>query len=52
MEYVYTGSATVGSAELAREVLQASDMYLLEGLKRLCENKIAQVSDSREGLRG
>jgi hypothetical protein len=42
MNYVYTGSAKV-PAELAQDVLQAADMYLLEGLKRLCENTIAQV---------
>jgi len=41
MAYVYTGSAKVPE-ELAQEVLQAADMYLLEGLKRLCENTIAQ----------
>ena len=30
------------SSELASELLQASDQYLLEGLKRLCEMCIAQ----------
>ena len=44
MAYIYTGSAKVPE-DLAWEVLQAADMYLLEGLKRLCENTIAKVSD-------
>ncbi len=30
-------------AEIARDLLVASDQYLLEGLKRLCEMSIAQV---------
>ncbi len=29
-------------AEIAGKLLQASDQYLLEGLKRLCEMRIAQ----------
>lgn len=41
MTYIYTGNVEV-SSELASELLQASDQYLLEGLKRLCEMCIAQ----------
>ncbi len=40
MAYIYTGQVEV-SPELGRELLAASDQYLLEGLKRLCENAIA-----------
>lgn len=41
MSFVYTGNADVGPA-IAIQLLQASDQYLLEGLKRLCEMSIAQ----------
>lgn len=37
----HAGNAEV-SAEIASELLRASDQYLLEGLKRLCEMRIAQ----------
>jgi hypothetical protein len=40
MRFVYTGQLDV-APDIALELLQASDMYLLEGLKRLCENAIA-----------
>lgn len=33
----------------ARELLQAADQYLLEGLKRLCEVAISQVGEHNEG---
>ncbi len=42
MTYIYTGNVEV-SPEIAPQLLQASDQYLLEGLKRLCEMRIAQV---------
>lgn len=41
MKYIYTGNVEV-SPEIATDLLQASDQYLLEGLKRLCEMCIAQ----------
>lgn len=41
MHYIYTGNAEV-QADIAAELLRASDQYLLEGLKRLCEMRIAQ----------
>ncbi|CAH9132738.1 unnamed protein product [Cuscuta epithymum] len=41
MRYVYTGSVAV-NLEIAHDLLRASDQYLLEGLKRLCEYAIAQ----------
>ncbi|PNH10561.1 ARM REPEAT PROTEIN INTERACTING WITH ABF2 [Tetrabaena socialis] len=41
MRFVYTGQLDV-TPDIAFELLQASDQYLLEGLKRLCENAIAQ----------
>ncbi|XP_019197531.1 PREDICTED: ARM REPEAT PROTEIN INTERACTING WITH ABF2-like [Ipomoea nil] len=41
MRYVYTGSVNV-NLEIAQDLLRASDQYLLEGLKRLCEYAIAQ----------
>ncbi|GIL80645.1 hypothetical protein Vretimale_9203 [Volvox reticuliferus] len=41
MHFVYTGQLDV-TPDIAFELLQASDQYLLEGLKRLCENAIAQ----------
>ncbi|KXZ42885.1 hypothetical protein GPECTOR_113g297 [Gonium pectorale] len=40
MRFVYTGQLDV-TQDIAFELLQASDQYLLEGLKRLCENAIA-----------
>ncbi|KAJ9505742.1 hypothetical protein QJQ45_029262 [Haematococcus lacustris] len=41
MTYIYTGNVEV-APELAPELLQASDQYLLDGLKRLCEMCISQ----------
>mmetsp|Transcript_4496 Transcript_4496/g.9672 ORF Transcript_4496/g.9672 Transcript_4496/m.9672 type:complete len:723 (-) Transcript_4496:189-2357(-) len=41
MYYIYTGHVEV-KPDIASELLQASDQYLLEGLKRLCEITIAQ----------
>uniref|UniRef100_A0A383W3D1 BTB domain-containing protein n=1 Tax=Tetradesmus obliquus TaxID=3088 RepID=A0A383W3D1_TETOB len=41
MRYIYVGSVEV-EQELALPLLQASDQYLLEGLKRLCEAALAQ----------
>jgi len=40
MHYIYTGQVEV-EPDMARDLLQASDQYLLEGLKRLCEAAIA-----------
>lgn len=50
MRYIYTGQAVV-PPESARELLQAADQYLLEGLKTLCEVAIAQMLtvDNLEG---
>lgn len=42
MRYIYVGSVEV-EQELALSLLQASDQYLLEGLKRLCETALGQV---------
>ena len=41
--YIYTGSVDA-NLDVAQELLRAADQYLLEGLKRLCECAIAQVS--------
>ncbi|KAG1681626.1 hypothetical protein FOA52_014135 [Chlamydomonas sp. UWO 241] len=41
MHYIYTGNTEV-QPEIAAELLRASDQYLLEGLKRLCETCIAK----------
>ncbi|KAL1351496.1 hypothetical protein HN51_015417 [Arachis hypogaea] len=41
MRYIYTGTADV-SLDIAQDLLKAADQYLLEGLKRLCENTISQ----------
>ena len=41
MRYIYTGSVEV-QPELANELLQAADQYLLDGLKGLCEMCIAK----------
>jgi hypothetical protein len=41
MTYIYTGSVEV-QPSIANALLQASDQYLLDGLKRLCEMCIAQ----------
>lgn len=41
MQCVYTGSVEV-TPDIAQDLLQAADQYLLEGLKRLCESAIAQ----------
>lgn len=43
LRYIYTGTVDV-NLEIAQELLRAADQYLLEGLKRLCEYTIAQVS--------
>eukprot|EP00983_Pelagomonas_calceolata_P041936 1138272-Pelagomonas_calceolata.AAC.6 len=51
MTYIYTGNVDV-APEIAPQLLQASDQYLLEGLKRLCEMRIAQIDcDSHSQLR-
>lgn len=41
MRFLYTGTAEV-TLEIAQDLLRASDQYLLEGLKRLCEECIAE----------
>ena len=41
MQCVYTGDVTV-TADIAQELLQSADQYLLEGLKRICETAIAE----------
>jgi hypothetical protein len=41
--FIYTGSVDV-TPDIAQDLLRAADQYLLEGLKRLCEYTIAQVS--------
>lgn len=41
MRYIYTGHVEV-TPDIANELLQASDQYLLEGLKRQCEMSLAQ----------
>lgn len=41
--FIYTGSVDVTS-DISQDLLRAADQYLLEGLKRLCEYTIAQVS--------
>ncbi|KMZ74796.1 arm repeat protein interacting with abf2 [Zostera marina] len=41
MRFIYTGSVEV-TLDIAQDLLRASDQYLLEGLKRLCEYSIAQ----------
>ncbi|RDX57989.1 Arm repeat protein with ABF2, partial [Mucuna pruriens] len=41
MRYIYTGSVDV-NLDLAHDLLRAADQYLLEGLKRICENAIVQ----------
>lgn len=46
--FIYTGSVTV-TLNIAQDLLRAADQYLLEGLKRLCEYAIAQVSCTRGG---
>jgi phage replication-related protein YjqB (UPF0714/DUF867 family) len=43
MRCIYTGTVEVTS-DIAQDLLRAADQYLLEGLKRLCEYAIAQVS--------
>lgn len=48
MRYTYTGQVEV-PVELAQDLLKASDQYLLEGLKRLCEEAISD-SISTENL--
>lgn len=45
--YIYTGSVNV-NLDVAQDLLRAADQYLLEGLKRLCEYSIAQVSSIYE----
>lgn len=42
---MYTGSVNV-NLDVAQDLLRAADQYLLDGLKRLCECAIAQVSKS------
>jgi hypothetical protein len=43
MRCIYTGTVEV-TPDVAQDLLRAADQYLLEGLKRLCEYAIAQVS--------
>ena len=45
MTCIYTGNVVV-EPDIARELLQAADQYLLDGLKRLCENAIAEELSS------
>ncbi|CAD7699347.1 unnamed protein product [Ostreobium quekettii] len=40
MQYTYTGQVEVPE-DIAQELLRAADQYLLEGLKRLCEEAIS-----------
>jgi hypothetical protein len=49
MTYIYTGNVDDVGPEIAPHLLQASDQYLLEGLKRLCEMSIGQVGSSYDG---
>lgn len=46
--FIYTGSVTI-TLNIAQDLLRAADQYLLEGLKRLCEYTIAQVSFTGKG---
>ncbi|RDY00397.1 Arm repeat protein with ABF2, partial [Mucuna pruriens] len=41
MRYIYTGSVDV-NLDIAHDLLRAADQYLLDGLKRICENAIVQ----------
>ncbi|KAJ4877746.1 hypothetical protein Rs2_42764 [Raphanus sativus] len=41
MRFIYTGRISI-TKHLAQHLLVAADQYLIEGLKRLCENTIAQ----------
>eukprot|EP01018_Ginkgo_biloba_P034226 Gb_07904 [translate_table: standard] len=41
MRFIYTGTVEVTS-DISQDLLRAADQYLLEGLKRLCEDSIAQ----------
>lgn len=41
--FIYTGAVDV-TLDIAQDLLRAADQYLLEGLKRLCEYTIGQVS--------
>ncbi|RDX70738.1 Arm repeat protein with ABF2, partial [Mucuna pruriens] len=41
LRYIYTGSVDV-NLDIAHDLLKAADQYLLDGLKRICENVIAQ----------
>ncbi|XP_065034862.1 ARM REPEAT PROTEIN INTERACTING WITH ABF2-like isoform X2 [Musa acuminata AAA Group] len=41
MRFIYTGSVEI-TTDIAQDLLQAADQYLLEGLKCLCEYAIAQ----------
>ena len=45
--YIYTGSVDV-NLEIAQDLLRAADQYLLEGLKRLCEYAMVQVSSHKK----
>lgn len=45
LRFIYTGNVEV-STDNSQDLLRAADQYLLEGLKRLCEYSIAQVSVS------
>eukprot|EP01025_Chloroclados_australasicus_P029931 TRINITY_DN2991_c1_g3_i1.p1 TRINITY_DN2991_c1_g3~~TRINITY_DN2991_c1_g3_i1.p1 ORF type:complete len:783 (-),score=114.99 TRINITY_DN2991_c1_g3_i1:1875-4223(-) len=41
MVYIYTGTVEVPQ-KIAQELLRASDYYILDGLKRLCENTLME----------
>ena len=41
MKCIYTGTVDV-TPDIAEDLLMAADQYLLDGLKRLCENAISQ----------
>ncbi|KAL1299334.1 hypothetical protein AAHE18_18G102100 [Arachis hypogaea] len=42
MRFIYTGSTEI-TLDIAQDLLQTADQYLLEGLKRLCEYTIAKL---------
>ncbi|KAF7849863.1 hypothetical protein BT93_L0194 [Corymbia citriodora subsp. variegata] len=41
MRFIYTGSVDI-TMDIARDLLKASDQYLMEELKRLCQGAIAE----------
>ena len=42
VRFIYTGTIEM-TTDIAQDLLRATDQYILEGLKRLCEYSIAQV---------